>query len=65
MITEEQNNVTTLNQDLTHPSNLFLLSTVLYILFGIGREHRIPLVKIRCMTDKRYKELKQLWIGQG
>jgi hypothetical protein len=32
---------------------------------GLGKEHRIPLVRIRCMTDRRYKELKQLWKGQG
>jgi len=30
---------------------------------GIGREHRIPLVRIRCMTDKRYKELREIWKG--
>gem|GEM_PF-3320060 len=29
----------------------------------MGREHRIPLMKIRCMTMKRYQELKKLWAG--
>jgi len=27
----------------------------------MGREHRIPLKQIRCMTMKRYQELKKLW----
>jgi len=33
--------------------------------FGMGREHRIPLVRIRCMTDKRYKQLREIWKEQG
>jgi hypothetical protein len=32
---------------------------------GMGREHRIPLVKIRCMTDKCLRRLKGLWRGLG
>jgi len=31
----------------------------------MAKEHRIPLVRIRCMTVRRYKELKKLWGGQG
>ena len=30
---------------------------------GMGREHRIPLKRIRCMTMQRYQELKTLWAG--
>jgi len=32
---------------------------------GIGKEHRIPLVRIRCMTDRRWKEVRKLWRGLG
>jgi hypothetical protein len=31
----------------------------------MGREHRIPLVRIRCMTDKCIRRLKELWRGLG
>jgi hypothetical protein len=34
-------------------------------LLGIGKEHRIPLVRIRSMTQRRYRELKTLWQGLG
>jgi len=33
--------------------------------FGIAKEHRIPLVKIRCMTDKCYERVKKIWQGLG
>jgi hypothetical protein len=32
---------------------------------GIAREHRIPLKKIRCMTDKCYERVKKIWQGVG
>jgi hypothetical protein len=32
---------------------------------GMAKEHRIPLVRIRCMTDRRWKELRKVWQGQG
>jgi len=32
---------------------------------GIAKEHRIPLVKIRCMTDKCYERVKKIWQGLG
>jgi hypothetical protein len=32
---------------------------------GIAKEHRIPLIRIRCMTDRRFKELKKIWQGLG
>jgi hypothetical protein len=32
---------------------------------GLAKEHRIPLIRIRCMTDRRFKELKKLWRGLG
>jgi hypothetical protein len=32
---------------------------------GIAREHRIPLKKIRCMTDKCYERVKKIWQGLG
>jgi hypothetical protein len=31
----------------------------------MGREHRIPLVRIRCMTDRHYKQLKKIWQELG
>jgi hypothetical protein len=37
------------------------MSTIKTPPFGMGKEHRIPLVRIRCMTVKRYRELKKLW----
>jgi hypothetical protein len=27
----------------------------------MGREHRIPLVRIRCMTDRCYRQFKKIW----
>jgi hypothetical protein len=35
------------------------------LIFGIGKEHGIPPVRIRYMTDKRFKELKKIWQGLG
>ena len=32
---------------------------------GMGREHRIPLVRIRCMTNRRWKEVRKVWRGLG
>jgi hypothetical protein len=32
---------------------------------GMGKEHRIPLVKVRCMTNRCYQEVKRVWRGLG
>jgi len=32
---------------------------------GIGKEHRIPLIRIRCMTDKKWRQLRKIWQGLG
>jgi hypothetical protein len=31
--------------------------------FGLAKEHRIPLVKVRCMTDRCYRRVRKLWQG--
>jgi len=31
----------------------------------MGKEHRIPLVRIRCMTTECYKKLSKIWQGLG
>jgi len=41
------------------------MSRLTILKLGTGREHRIPLVRIRCMTDRCFKELKRTWRGPG
>jgi hypothetical protein len=33
--------------------------------YGIGKEHGIPLVRIRYMTDRCYERVKEIWRGLG
>jgi len=33
--------------------------------FGMAKEHRIPPVRIRCMTWKQYQKLRKVWQGLG
>jgi hypothetical protein len=40
-------------------------SRVCYAINGLAKEHGIPLVKIRCMTDKSYKKVEKIWQGQA
>jgi len=47
------------------PGSLKNLPTNVKRTLGTGREHRIPLVRIRCMTDRCFKELKRTWRGLG
>jgi hypothetical protein len=42
-----------------------MLSIKYLFILGIAKEHRIPLLRIRCMTDKRFKELKKYGSGWG
>jgi len=32
---------------------------------GMAREHRIPLVRIRCMSWEQYQKLRKIWKGRG
>ena len=34
-------------------------------IFGMSKEHRIPLRKIRCMTKDCYKRLRKVWMAKG
>jgi hypothetical protein len=33
--------------------------------FGMAKEHRIPLIRIRCMTWEQYQKLRKLFRGRG
>jgi len=37
-----------------------MLVKKIHIISGIGKEHRIPPVRIRCITDKCWQKMKKI-----